>query len=110
MTGRALACLFLLAAVGESTAQDPAPERMRARIEQLRAAGELRIGEASIAAVLLIPELYERRNFALAWTDQAKTGVALRAIRNASDDGLDPNDYHLGELERLLNTAGGGQV
>ena len=73
-TGRALACLFLL------------------------------------AAVFLIPELYERRNFALAWTDQAKTGEALRAIRNARDDGLDPDDYHLGELERLLNTAGGGQV
>lgn len=106
----ALACLFLLAAAGESLAQDPARERMRASIERLRSSGELRIGKASIAAVLLIPELYERRSFALAWTDGAKRDEALRAIRQARNDGLDPADYHIEELERLLNEAGGGQA
>lgn len=46
---------------------------------------------------------------ALAWTDQAKTGEALRAIRQARDDGLNPADYHLGELQRLPNEVGGGR-
>ena len=63
----AVGVLFALAS-GAATAQlDETQERVRNRVEQI-SSGELQIGDATVAALHLIPELYQRRNFRLAWT------------------------------------------
>ncbi len=89
--------------------QEQTQEIMRQQMEQLRAGQELEIEGTSIAAVQLIPELYERRDFRLAWTRRDNIEELLRLIRGSYAEGLDPDDYHYDELMGLsqkLNAQG----
>lgn len=86
----------------ELTAQSaPIREILRARIEQLRENRTLPILDTRVASSIVVPDFYERRGFRPAWRDSTAVGDLLRAIRDATDDGLDPRDYHLSQLERL---------
>jgi murein L,D-transpeptidase YcbB/YkuD len=82
---------------------DPVQEAIRERVERLASTGALAIGEASVAARLVIPAFYERRDHRPAWTDPADVQALIRLADRAETEGLDPEDYHVGELRRLLH-------
>jgi murein L,D-transpeptidase YcbB/YkuD len=93
--------VLISVASGISRAQlDETQERVRDRVEEI-SSGELQIGDATVAAIHLIPELYQRRNFRLAWTKPKNVEELLRLLRDAEAEGLNPRDYHIEELVRL---------
>jgi murein L,D-transpeptidase YcbB/YkuD len=89
-----------LAGSASSAPDDRVVEAIRGHVEELGSRSELQIGEARVASVPIVPELYQRRGFRPAWNrDSAEQLLAL--IRTAEQHGLDSADYHLAELERL---------
>ena len=84
-----------------SAQDDPAQEIILERVEQLRSVGELTIRDQWIAAVGVVTELYENRDFRRAWTDSRALGDLRRAVLDMELDGLDPDDYHRETLAQL---------
>jgi len=103
-----IAIVLAHAAAGDAQ-EDPAAESIRRMVEQIQFAGGLEIGEARIASVTVLPELYANRDFHRAWTDPKAVEDLLAAIRESKEDGLDPDDYHLAPLERLRAEIAAGQ-
>ena len=77
-------------------------ELLRRRVEDVRGGAEMRIGRDRIASTRVLASLYERNGFALAWTRRDALLELLAAVVDAETHGLDPDDYHRPELERLL--------
>lgn len=94
-----LGLLCIASAAG--AAADPAAALVQTRIEQLRNDKSLSIGDARVAAVMLVPEIYERRNFAPAWTRPENIEALLALIARAGEHGLEPGDYHQATLATL---------
>ncbi len=59
----------------------------------------------SLASSVVLSEFYRRRDFRPAWADAAAIEDLLRAVHDSAEDGLEPADYHLGTIERLLATG-----
>jgi murein L,D-transpeptidase YcbB/YkuD len=97
----AAALPFALAFAAVPARADETAELLGQRVEALRAGAEVRIGRDRIASTRLLPELYERDGFRLAWTRDAAEEL-LGAIADSATHGLDPDDYHRPEIERLL--------
>lgn len=74
---------------GRSCDADDTNEMLRQRIETIRSNGELEIGASRIAAVRLIPLLYEARGFQPAWTRPTMIAELMEAIAAAPSHGLD---------------------
>ena len=70
--------------------------------EQLIMGSDVKVEGASLATSHLIPELYSRREFTPAWTDDDKVDEFLRMIAGADKEGLDPRDYLFDELPDLI--------
>jgi murein L,D-transpeptidase YcbB/YkuD len=70
--------------------------------EQLHMGADVAVAGASLAASNIIPELYSRREFAPAWTDEDRVDEYLRLIGSAAEEGLDPDDYLYAELSGLV--------
>jgi len=81
---------------------------LRERVESADSQPMLTVAGTRVALPRAIAEMYARRGFALEWADAAKQEQMLRAIRAASDDGLNPEDYHLAAIERLRSRAATG--
>lgn len=77
-------------------------------VGQLRVDGSLEIGESQIAAVKLIPAVYERRDYAPAWVSDASVEAVIEAIRYSYDQGLDPDDYHWQAIQELRSRVSAG--
>jgi hypothetical protein len=77
---------------------DRTQEIIREKVEQHRLFKSLKIGDASVASSIVVPDFYERREFKLAWVKHASMEDLFRAIRESEADGLDPRDYHLAAL------------
>ncbi len=103
--GIALALVLVL--TGPAAAQEVTPESdlLHRRVEQIRDDPATTVAGAKLAARRLVPELYVRRGFTRAWTQAAAREDLLRAIRDSAADGLDPDDYLLGALERARAEA-----
>ena len=105
--------LLLLVAIGlfptaVSAQDDPAQQIILKRVEQLRSVGELTIRDQWIAAVRVVAELYENRDFRPAWTDESALEDLRRAVLDMELDGLDPDDYHretIGQLFRDIEQS-----
>ena len=94
--------LLLLVAGSAAVANEPAvDEAIRAEIEQLRESGRLSLGEVAIASGELLARFYEGRNFTPAWSGIGTVDELVRLIEATAADGLDPADYHLGEVRRV---------
>ena len=65
---RRLICLLTMCLMTHAVSAQDVDEFLRQRIEQLRETGSLQIDGNAIAAITLIPELYERRGFTPTWT------------------------------------------
>ncbi len=99
-----LLCFILLANlsnIGRAQEEHPSQELIRQSIEHLRQFDELHLDDESIAATLMVSQLYERRNFQPAWNDEKTVDDLLRSIEASESDGLTPEDYHQAVLLRL---------
>jgi murein L,D-transpeptidase YcbB/YkuD len=94
--------VLTLAIRGVWAQEDPIQRSIRSKVERIRFSNELTIVDARIASIGLLPEIYERLNFRLAWTKPKNVEELISAIKDMDKEGLDPKDYHLEELERLL--------
>ena len=76
----------------------PVAEQIRERIEQWRGAH----ADADVARTpgAAVAAFYEKNGFAPAWTRPDDLDQLLAALRDVAGDGLDPQDYGLGELQR----------
>ena len=100
---RAALCLTPLIAMTTApvVGGDSSTALMRAAVQQMREAAGLEVGEASLAAVPLLIELYERRDHRLAWTSDERVDELLELLAASTEDGLDPRDYNLPVLTEL---------
>ena len=95
--------VFLLPFLFISAQADEAAEReaIRVEIEQLRYTGRLSVGEVDVASGELLAEVYERRGFEPAWSGLERMESLIELVRATEADGLDPEDYHLSNLEKV---------
>ncbi len=63
----------------------------------------------SLAAVGLIPEIYERRGFEVAWTRQEQIDALLQAVEDSYAQGLDPADYHNDQISTADKSIASGE-
>jgi len=87
---------------------DEAQEIMRTRIDTIHETGALTVGQDPIAAVRLIPVLYERRDFRLLWNRPGMVEDLVRIIGEALNHGLDPTDYYSEAIRSRLDLAAQG--
>ena len=85
-------CSFCFAQV------DAANVIIEERIDELWTSGELHIGYANIASKHWLPGLYEGNDFKLLWRNPQNVSDLLNDISRITDEGLDPEDYHLSQL------------
>jgi murein L,D-transpeptidase YcbB/YkuD len=85
-------------------------EALRIEIEYLRETGRLSIGAIDIATGHALAEFYERRNFSPTWTDPEQAKELLQLVRASRDDGLDPDDYHAEQIEKVYREMSRGSV
>lgn len=76
----------------------PVAEQIRERVEQWRGAH----ADADVAKTPgdAVAAFYEQTRFAPAWTRPGDLDQLLVALRDMAGDGLEPEDYALGELQR----------
>jgi L,D-transpeptidase YcbB len=79
---------------------------IREKVEQQKLSRSLKIGGASVASSIVLPDFYERREFKRAWVKDTSIKDLFRAIRESEAEGLDPRDYHLVALEQLQRGLG----
>ncbi len=104
-----------LGAPGAETGESPAPVRspVAEAIQGMilrRAAGEgFSCNGEMVCGIGLMPHFYGRRAYLPAWsTDRGVTDEALElleVVRGADAVGLEPSDYHLQALERLVENV-----
>ena len=102
-------CLFgvLVLALGVASATNavasgPAAvaEEISSRVDLVQFGEDFRIGEANLMSSVVLPRFYAERGFAPAWVDPRNAEILVAAIRDSHDEGLNPEDYHVGEIER----------
>jgi murein L,D-transpeptidase YcbB/YkuD len=106
-----LPVIALLIVLGHSASAQPpgsaVQELLRSLIESGGIPLKLVVSAEPIYAVDALPEFYERRGFQPAWSeDQGPLPQAyalIRAIHAVEREGLRPSDYHLAEIETILN-------
>ena len=89
--------LFLSVAIASPllAADDPAKrDQIRQRVEQIRSGSGLEIEGRRVSSVLVLPALYERREFASVWTNQDSIKQLFNSLEHIHEDGLNSADYH----------------
>jgi murein L,D-transpeptidase YcbB/YkuD len=91
-----------------SAQDDTVAEAIREKVEQIKLKSELKVGNSQISSFRVLPGLYQRRDFRPIWTDTVMQEELISSIEDTYKEGLDPNDYHLEEINQLraqLNTS-----
>jgi len=83
-----------MSAFAQSTNRDVLGDR----IGWLSSTSSPTVDGARIAAVRLIPNLYERRGYEPAWTDPAMIEELFDQVLRSVEHGLDPEDFHARQL------------
>ena len=94
------------AATGAAAADPQTSAAIRDAISRLRASGELRIGEVTLASFDVLQRVYEMRNYTPLWVDAAGVRHMLGAIAASYEEGLDPDDYHAAALRQWVGERG----
>ncbi|MDH3989726.1 MAG: L,D-transpeptidase family protein [Gammaproteobacteria bacterium] len=106
-----LLIFIMISAAPISIADDDADrEALRHELEHLAETGMISTGQVDIAGKDLLVEIYGRRNYLPAWNDQRQIHDLIAVIRATEDDGLDPSDYHLEQIEYAYNELLGGRL
>lgn len=78
-------------------------KQIQQKIENFRSDGHLSVSGIDIASKQVLPDLYERRSYRAAWTDQERIDDLIQMVGRAEDEGLLPQDYHYNDLVLLRN-------
>ena len=57
-----------------------------------------------------LPRFYTNRDFELAWNSDKNKKDLLESIESSFDEGLDPKDYHLERIKKLLTNSKKGEL
>ena len=100
---RLLICLLAaLLSLADAAAQLPSTASLlRDRLEAVLAAPANTVRGASIAAAPFLMELYRRRGFEPAWTNEDRVDELIGIVEGIHAEGLEPEDYHASVLRRL---------
>ena len=95
--------IFSGVAAAASAIADPTAvaNAIHERVELVRAGKPLTIGGDPLVSRLILPRFYETRCFQAAWGPQALDQLQ-RAIEEAYDEGLNPDDYHRRALSEMI--------
>jgi murein L,D-transpeptidase YcbB/YkuD len=97
--------IIFCAFTGVSYAQEAfSSQIIQSRMDHLGAYGSLKIDEADIRAIRILPMFYERRGFEPVWSDPGKLEELRQLITASVDDGLDPEDYHLTAINEIVGS------
>ncbi|NTV46275.1 MAG: L,D-transpeptidase family protein [Chlorobiales bacterium] len=81
-------------------------EALRDRVEMAGIPSKLQVGNEMILASKTLPQFYEARTYQPAWCNDAGSlpdaDDLVIALRDASLEGLNPSDYHLEKIEKML--------
>lgn len=102
--------VLVLLLVGTAAAGDAGTELLRKRVELLRDGVALTVAGQTVVAADLVAALYERRGFALLWTDEVNRSALLQAVKASTADGLRPADFHASTLDPLARREGDGSL
>lgn len=101
---------FPPSSASSQTLLDAVRERLRTRVETAGTPPRIVVGGEPIHAIFTLPLFYERRTYQPAWIgNRGKLELAnelVNAIREADQDGLSPEDYHLSLIELTLQNIG----
>jgi murein L,D-transpeptidase YcbB/YkuD len=90
-----LACIAMPASAQEKDVT----EVIALEVETLTASGRLVVRGVELVSGELLVEVYERNRFELVWNRVEQIGELLEAIKATEADGLDPDDYHLAQVQ-----------
>jgi murein L,D-transpeptidase YcbB/YkuD len=106
----ALSTLIVVAFIllGRHSAQVPVPDARAAIKTALSNGLDPALGALTPLALRELEGLYRRRDHLPLWIDATgrpglDAGDALTILRSAADDGLEPADYAVGQLDRLMS-------
>ena len=104
-----LTFLLALAALPAVFAVPSPPERdeIQQRIALIRDGAAVSIRDGHIASVIVLPALYERRDYTPVWTNPQAADQLIDILENIDADGLDSQDYHLSTLQALRTELAG---
>ena len=93
--------LLLAFACGAALAQGaPVADALRDRLKQLETSGRIDIGDSTILSRRALPQIYGWNGNRPIWTAKG-LAVLSGLIKDAAQDGLNPEDYHLADLTKL---------
>jgi murein L,D-transpeptidase YcbB/YkuD len=91
-----LIILFLSACQTVSGASiSPDSAMIRGKVEQIRAGTTLNVDGQTVSSVLVLPALYERRDYTLLWNNPQAVSQLIKVLEHVDEDGLSSSDYHL---------------
>lgn len=83
------------------TPMSPQAVAIRAHVEQIRAGNDLTIAGQTISSVLVLPSLYERRDYSPVWDNPQAERQLIETLEHVDSDGLISKDYHLPVILKL---------
>jgi L,D-transpeptidase YcbB len=101
---RAAACVICFACAAIAWGQD-VDDVIRMRVEELRATGALEVQGEPLASHVLLPRIYENREFEPAWATLRQVDALLEMIDESYLEGLDPGDYHAAALRAVRGSV-----
>lgn len=57
-----------------------------------------------------LPRFYSNRDYELAWTQKKNRKDLIESLKSAYEEGLDPGDYHLEKINKLLEKSKKGKL
>ena len=82
-------------------------EQLKERMIQTASPTLSRVGEEPLYAAEALSLFYARRSYKLAWSDKIgilpEAKVLISSIHKAGAEGLNPEDYHLEAIERIIS-------
>jgi len=80
---------------------DTETNELRLSVEKIRSGASLHADGEPVSSVLVLPALYERRDYAPVWTNPESVSQLFDILGGIDADGLDGNDYHLHALQSM---------
>ncbi|GIW47282.1 MAG: peptidoglycan-binding protein [Deltaproteobacteria bacterium] len=84
----------------------PAPPKASLLLEKKLKKSPIRIGETIFYPSQELIHFYKNRNYRLSWSDNGKlltrANLLVQEIENSSDEGLEPEDYKINLIKKLL--------
>lgn len=95
--------LFTIAAVVSSAKADNTlvGTHIQSLLQQQPEGGTLRINDIDIASHIVLPALYEKREFQPVWGNELSVVQYFEILGQIDDDGLNASDYHSNELSAI---------